>query len=331
MAAATINKWQLLFIAAMLTLAAILPAGAAEPRIVAVGDLHGDYSAFRAIVLDAGLVNAKGDWIGGKTVFIQTGDIPDRGPDTLKIIRAMMKLEKQAKRKGGRIVPLIGNHEAMSITGDLRYTTPEEFAAFRTAKSERLRRKYFDDHQDELRARYGGDLDETSLWAKFEAEVPLGYIEHRVAWSSRGEIGKWVLKHAAIAIVDRSVFLHGGISAAYADMPVDDINVAVREALAGAAPAAILTDESSPLWYRGNATETDEGAVEVDRALTSFNADRLVIGHTPQLEGIRTLYGGKVIVIDTGASAAIGGVRSWLEIAGGGVSVHRVSTGDAHP
>ena len=34
---------------------------------------------------------------------------------------------------------LIGNHEAMNLYGDLRYTLPEEFAAFRNSNSEQVR------------------------------------------------------------------------------------------------------------------------------------------------------------------------------------------------
>jgi len=55
-------------------------------RIVAIGDLHGDYANYIAALSAAGLVNKKGKWSGGETHLVQTGDIPDRGPDTLKII-----------------------------------------------------------------------------------------------------------------------------------------------------------------------------------------------------------------------------------------------------
>jgi len=55
-------------------------------RIIAIGDLHGDYANYIAALRAAGLVDKKGKWSGGKTHLVQTGDIPDRGPDTLKII-----------------------------------------------------------------------------------------------------------------------------------------------------------------------------------------------------------------------------------------------------
>ena len=44
-----------------------------------------------------------------------------------------------------------------------------------------------------------------------------------------------------------------------------------------------------------------------------------MIGHTPQLQGVRALYGGRVIAADTGASKAYGGTRSFVLIDEGGV------------
>src|SRR6202142_2238569 len=51
------------------------PATAAPlHRIVAVGDLHGDFSAWRDILRSASLVDNNGHWTGGDTILIQTGD-----------------------------------------------------------------------------------------------------------------------------------------------------------------------------------------------------------------------------------------------------------------
>ena len=63
------------------------PAGETElPRIVAAGDFHGDYDAFESVITGAGLVDETGKWKAGDTIFIQLGDLPDRGPDTRQII-----------------------------------------------------------------------------------------------------------------------------------------------------------------------------------------------------------------------------------------------------
>ena len=52
-------------------------------KIVAVGDLHGDYEQYLQILNDNQLIDTKLNWQGGKTHFVQLGDIPDRGPDSL--------------------------------------------------------------------------------------------------------------------------------------------------------------------------------------------------------------------------------------------------------
>ena len=128
-----VRRW--LLVIAMLLWA--LPA-AAQPvpaRIVAVGDLHGDFSAWLDIARDAKLVDPANHWIGGKTVLVQTGDMVDRGADSLKIIRHLQQLDGEAKRAGGRVVVLMGNHEAMQVIGDYRYVTPGEYAAFANRQS----------------------------------------------------------------------------------------------------------------------------------------------------------------------------------------------------
>src|SRR6476661_7854908 len=89
--------------AAVLAVASIATAASAAPqRIVAVGDLHGDFGAWQTIARAAGVMDAKGHWAGGKTILLQLGDVTDRGPDSLKIIRSLQQLQKEARRKGGQ-------------------------------------------------------------------------------------------------------------------------------------------------------------------------------------------------------------------------------------
>ena len=93
-------------------------------RIVAIGDVHGDFVKFRSALEMADLIDSKQSWKGGKTHLVQLGDLPDSGPQTLRIIDLLKKLEKQAPRDGGRVHILIGNHDAANIYGDLRYALP---------------------------------------------------------------------------------------------------------------------------------------------------------------------------------------------------------------
>lgn len=113
-------------------------------RIVAIGDLHGDYGHYLAVLQAAGVVDRRGRWIAGDTHLVQTGDIPDRGPDTRRIIAHMAALARQARKRGGRVHNLLGNHEAMNVYGDLRYVDPGEYRAFADQRSAALRDRYYE-------------------------------------------------------------------------------------------------------------------------------------------------------------------------------------------
>src|SRR5689334_2326061 len=102
-----------LAIAVFVTPLSVSSAASPPPRIVAVGDLHGDYDVWLAVARAARLIDDGGHWTGGKATFVQTGDIVDRGGDSLRIVRHLQQLEREAKKAGGQVVVLIGNHEAM--------------------------------------------------------------------------------------------------------------------------------------------------------------------------------------------------------------------------
>lgn len=305
---------------------------AAQPapvqRIVAVGDLHGDYAAFSDIVKAAGLTDDKGRWIGGKAVLVQLGDVPDRGPDTLKIVRSLMRLEKEAAKHGGKVIALVGNHEAMNMAGDLRYIDPGEYAAFADQQSAGRRERAWQINRDTLEKYYAARPDAKGRTAKerWFAETPLGKLEHRRAWSVKGEVGKWIVKHDAVALIGGVVFAHGGLSVEAAARPREAQNRAIRSALKHS-DEEVLYDPLGPLWYRGNVDPSPaEGRTppqdEAARVLAAYGADRLVVAHTPQAKGITTFHGGRVICVDTGISAGYGGPRSFLEILGGRMIAH---------
>ena len=227
-----------------------------SPRIVAIGDLHGDFEAWRAIAAAARLVDAKGRWIGGNAIVVQTGDVPDRGADTVMIVRDLMRLQREAKAAGGRVVALVGNHEAMNITGDLRYVSSGEYAAFADALSNRRRDQTYKANRPKIEAHYRKAdplLEDEDIRQRWLQATPRGMLEHQAAWHPNGEIGSWVIGNPAVVVIDGTLFVHAGISAAYAGRSPDDINRAVAAALAArdSADDAIINDPLGPLWYRG--------------------------------------------------------------------------------
>src|SRR5256885_1973209 len=99
-------------------------------RIVAIGDIHGDYERFTELLRTAQLTDSKNRWAGGRTHLVLTGHYVDRGSNSAKVMDLIMTLEPQALKAGGQIHALIGNHEAMDFYGDLRYVTKEDFAGY---------------------------------------------------------------------------------------------------------------------------------------------------------------------------------------------------------
>jgi hypothetical protein len=282
---------------------------AAPPPIVAVGDVHGDVEALTAVLRLAGVIDEKDRWVGGKTRLVQMGDLPDRGPDTRKAIALLRELEKQSRRAGGAVHVLIGNHDAMNMYGDLRYVLPAEFAAFAGPGSAAARKEYFDRLVEAQRP-----TDLNAFQTKFERETPLGWVEHRRAWSPDGEIGRWTAGHAAVLRIDDVLFVHAGISPKYASMTIDEINSRVRAELKDPAKlqGGVVMDENGPLWWRGMAQGSEsEMAPHVDAVLSAFGVSRIVIGHTPGRQ-VTSRFGGKVVNVDVGMSRAYSSGRDCL-------------------
>ena len=319
----------LMVIAVLLSSLSMTAPAASQPapaRIVAVGDLHGDYEAWIDIAKAARLVGPNLRWTGGKTVLVQTGDITDRGPDSLKIIRHLQQLQRQARAAGGSVIVLLGNHEAMQVTGDLRYVHPGEYAAFADRQSERRRDQAYEANKAAIETYFrtkDASLSPAAIKAMWIAETPLGKVEHNTAWGPNGDLGKWAATLPAIAKVGSTLFAHGGISANYALVPLNEVNRRAKEAIQSGTSdrAAIINDEFGPLWYRGLVTGTGAGgrptaANELAVALKAFGAKRLVIGHTPSSRGVIIDFDGALVRIDTGISRVYGGVLGWIEIVG---------------
>jgi hypothetical protein len=79
-------------------------------RIVAVGDVHGAFDKFVKILQAARVIDGRQRWSAGGAVLVQTGDVVDRGADSRRALDLLRRLEGEAERAGGRVVPLLGNH-----------------------------------------------------------------------------------------------------------------------------------------------------------------------------------------------------------------------------
>lgn len=192
-------------------------ADAEERRIIAVGDVHGAYSALVEILQQAALLDERERWIGGDAVLVQTGDFLDRGDDAIRVAELLMDLQEQAPKEGGEVIVLLGNHEILNLLGDLRDVTADILRPFVDARSEARRsflcREAVKRHR--LLAELRGKKARTpgrELRGKCVASHALGLFEYFEAMGPDGRLGRWLRGLPAVARLGRTVFLHGGIS-----------------------------------------------------------------------------------------------------------------------
>lgn len=196
-------------------------AGAPCARVVAVGDLHGSHRDLVDILVATDLIDRDGTWVGGGACFVQLGDIVDRGPDARAILDLLMRLEREAP---GRVTVLLGNHEVMTLTDDLRMVTDEGFDAFAGEEDAAERERGF----RSWASRFEPGTPEDALRELFDREYPAGWFARRRAFAPDGRYGAWLLERDAVRRIGRSVFVHGGLSPADATLGIEAVNATVR-------------------------------------------------------------------------------------------------------
>jgi hypothetical protein len=205
----------------------------AQESVIAIGDVHNAFDDFVAILQHTGLIDKQNHWTGGKTTFVQVGDLLDRGPKPREVMNLMMALEKEAPQAGGRVVSLLGNHEMMNIMGDLRYVTPMNYASFADGKSATRQKAGYDEYlkwrgsHAALLAELPQPMELTE--AEWVARHPLGFIEQREAFGPKGEYGEWLRGHDAVAEIDGVIFLHGGIHPDLGKTKLDAMNKRIHD------------------------------------------------------------------------------------------------------
>lgn len=250
-----------------------------ERPIIAIGDLHGDLRQTRRVLRMAGLTDRRGDWAAGNTIFVQTGDVADRGPDTQAIYALLRALGPQAEAAGGEVVTLLGNHEVMNMIGDLRYVHPGDTEAFGGAEA---RAQAFS---------LDGDL---GSWL---VELPIVVQIQGIVFAHGGVSERWAKE--GIDELNRQA--------------KESLRAPGHQQ--GRAP---VLSSTGPLWFRGFARDPEsEACPHLERSLKALGAHRMVVGHTAQRTGeILSRCDGRLQVIDIGIGSAYGGnlgAWSWSE------------------
>jgi hypothetical protein len=295
-------------------------AAAAAERIVAIGDVHGGGDNFIAILTRAGLIDAERRWAGGKTVFVQTGDTTDRGPDVKAILDFLMTLEKQAASAGGKVQMLLGNHEVMNFVGDIRDASPEAIASF--GGEDAYRAAFAKD------GRYGKWLRTKPILAEIDGTVfmhagidlefskdtldalnkradrEIGEWDAGVRWMQEKKLVQPSMRFAEVVNAARTEIerLNTIAETDKAKLPPDAPKTASLLLPIANIASSSLFNPQGPLWFRGFATWPDaDGSARMSALLKHHNVKRFVTGHTVQPDGrITPRFGGTLFLIDTG-------------------------------
>ena len=277
-------------------------------RIIAIGDLHGDYQATIDSFKIANLIDEKLNWKGEDTVVIQIGDQIDRcrpykykcsderatvndEASDIKILNFFTKLHNQALDKKGGVYSLLGNHEIMNVRGDMRYVSKKNIDMFNNTqfKSGLESRKYY--------------FKPGNKYSNFLACTRQTAII----------VGSYLFVHAGILPV---LIKRYNLTA----KNIDKINIYVKLWLLGLIKEQkikhIVNHRESPFWTRffGNLMADKDGLDKnckvVEPLLNTLNINGMIVGHTPQLynetNGKKQISScnGKIWKIDNGVSQA---------------------------
>lgn len=258
-------------------------------RIIAIGDIHGDFDVFIKTLLLGKIIDENNKWIASDTIVVQMGDQIDSIRAEMhavkkesgrfsffKINKLIKKLEKQALKKNSRIISILGNHEIMNLSGDFRYTGTNEF--LETTDD-------INSSDDDLK------IDRKNYF-KNNKEILLDLACNR---NVIVKVGSWL-------------FVHGGlILEILEEYNLEQINKIASNWILGKNikpedfNKILGFNPKSPLWNR------DFGGDDVNcnylyKTLNFINVNYMVVGHTIQSKGINSLCKKKLWRSDVGLS-----------------------------
>lgn len=289
----------------------------AVDRIVALGDIHGDLDAMRSCLQKASVIDENDAWVGGKTVLVQVGDQLDRGHKERDILKLLFELQDNAPSAGGAVHILLGNHELMNTRLDFRYVTSGGFQDF--SRDGGVSTVFGKPYKSRLSSRSAKAINLLPKPMRSRAHSLIAGGPLAVELGQRTKVS---------VVVGDNVFVHAGLSPKHfkfgrdnvdAMSVLQDINDEAKKFLQGRSSyPMILNGGGSPVWMRdysrpGVRTGSPECRM-LHETLRLIGVKRMIVGHTPQAEGINSACSGKVWRIDTGMSRAYGGVPEAIEI-----------------
>jgi hypothetical protein len=251
--------------------AALAPAAPQTPRIVAVGDVHGAFDSFVGILQTAGVIDANRRWSGGDMVLVQTGDVFDRGPGVREALDLLMRLEDEARRAGGRVEVLLGNHEMMNLLSDFRDVSPAGFAEFADARSTDRQKRAYDEYARLARRRNPKSAPPNA--ADWMTAHPPGFVEYVEALGPRGKYGRWLRSRKVVTTLSGTAFMHAGLRPEWTGS-LEDVNRTAALDVAGwdAARAMMVQARLVPIFCTLDEA-IEVAAVEIQRIAEALKAN----------------------------------------------------------
>jgi len=238
------------------------------PKILTISDIHGRYDLFENILIKSKVINKNRRWIFGNGHLVINGDIFDRGEYVTECLWLIYRLEQEAKKAGGAVHFILGNHELMVLRGDNRY----------------INEKYI------------------------KGVVAVTAMTHQYLYGPSSALGRWLRSKHAVVKLNDILFVHGGIAPSVLEkqLSIQNINNEVRQNVDFARKSPEVSDLArylfggeGPFWYRGYFYEMEERypqttSNDIDNILSYFKANTIVVGHTG-IDQITGFYGNRVI------------------------------------
>ncbi|ORX80241.1 Metallo-dependent phosphatase [Anaeromyces robustus] len=263
-------------------------------RIVAVGDIHGDYDRLVSILRHAKLIDRKNNWIGTDSILVQIGDLTDRGFDFKEVIDLLMKLREQARKRGGIVYMLLGNHEINDMQGSYYGIPKSDFDKF-GGYLEREKALSKEGKYGEL---LRNDMNVTMIIDdNIFVHAALKYKYAQMGIEEINKRAKDILYNApSFDVLLNDYYEKNMTHPLYAD-PIFDQNDGI-------------------LWSRFYIDAPEEEICEdVEKVLKLTKAKRIIVGHNIQEYGkINTKCQDKLILIDIALSKYIGNYFGYVEI-----------------
>jgi len=243
-------------------------------KLLAISDIEGNFNAFYSLLISNEVMDTQYNWTYGEGHLVLIGDFMDRGDNVTQVLWLVYKLEQAAKKHGGMVHFILGNHEVLNLEGKTNYVD----------------KKY-----TQLAKRFARKLDNTEAYLDLMAD--------------NQELVRWMKSKNAIEKIGNTLFVHAGISQELisAKFGIGQINHIIRNRLLnGPSPNELdKMDEDfmfashGPLWYRGLAVPyrrmyQKSTPKEVKRALRHFRVDHIAIGHTIAQEVSLDFEGGVI-------------------------------------